>query len=101
MAELPLYPVREIDLGDWILRLDGTVLELFRRGVHDGAIRLHLKHLAVEAKPRGDGLRLTVGQEIGGLVIGQKLDVPPAQRDEVMAFFAESRRRRDSYSNLG
>jgi hypothetical protein len=101
MAELPLYPVREIDLGDWILRLDGTVLELFRRGVDDGAIRLHLKHLAVEAKPRDDGLRLTVGQEIGGLVIGTKLDVPAEQRDEVMAFFAESRRRRDSYSNLG
>ena len=53
MAELPLYPVREIDLGDWILRLDGMVLELFRRGVQDGAIRHHLKHLAVEAKPRG------------------------------------------------
>ena len=101
MAELPAYPVREIDLGDWILRLDGTVLELFRRGVTDGAIRLHLKHLAVESKPRGDGIRLTVGQEIGGLVIGQKIDVPPEHRDEVMAFFAESRRRRDSYSNLG
>jgi hypothetical protein len=101
MAELPLYPVREIDLGDWILRLDGMVLELFRRGVQDGAIRHHLKHLAVEAKPRGDTLRLTVGQEIGGLVIGQKIDVPPEHRDEVMAFFAESRRRRDSYSNLG
>ena len=101
MAELPLYPVREIDLGDWILRLDGMVLELFRRGVQDGAIRHHLKHLAVEAKPRGDGLRLTVGQEIGGLVIGQKIDVPPEHRDAVMAFFAESRRRRDSYSNLG
>ena len=101
MAELPLYPVREIDLGDWILRLDGMVLELFRRGVQDGAIRHHLKHLAVEAKPRGDALRLTVGQEIGGLVIGQKIDVPAEQRDEVIALFAESRRRRDSYSNLG
>ena len=54
----------------------------------------------IHLEPRGDGLRLTVGQEIGGLVIGQKLDVPAAQRDDVMAFFAESRRRRDSYSNL-
>ena len=100
MAELPLYPAREVDLGDCILRLDGTVFELFRQGVSDGSVRFHLKHLAVEAKPKGDGLRLTVGQEIGGLVIGHKLDVPAAQREEVMTFFAESRRRRDAYGLL-
>ena len=100
MPELPLYAAREVDLGDWILRLDGTVFELFRRGVSDGSVRLHLMHLAVEAKPKGDGLRLTVGQEIGGLVIGHKLDVPAGQREEVMAFFAESRRRRDAYALL-
>ena len=33
-------------------------------------------------------------------MIGHKLDVPAEQREEVMAFFAESRRRRDAYSLL-
>ena len=100
MAEIPRYAVLEVDLGDWLLRLDGTVFELFRRGVIDGATRLHLKHMAVEAKPREDGLRLTIGREVSGMVMGHRVDVPSARRDEVMAFFSESRRRRDAYSLL-
>jgi hypothetical protein len=100
MAEIPAYPVLEVDLGEWLLRLDGTVFELFRRGVIDGTTRLHLKHMAVEAKPREDGLRLTIGHEVSGMVMGHKVDVPDAQRDEVIAFFSESRRRRDAYALL-
>ena len=100
MAEIPAYPVLEVDLGEWLLRLDGTVFELFRRGVIDGATRLHLQHMAVEAKPREDGLRLTIGHEVGGMVMGHRVDVPGPRRDEVIAFFSESRRRRDAYALL-
>ena len=100
MAEIPSYAVLEIDLGDWLLRLDGTVLELFHRHAVEGATRIHIKQLAVEAKPRKDGLRLTIGHEVSGMVMGNKLDVPQDRRDEVMAFFAESRRRRDAYALL-
>ena len=100
MAEIPAYPVLEVDLGEWLLRLDGTVFELFRRGVIDGATRLHLKHMAVEAKPRDEGLRLTIGHEVSGMVLGHKVDVPASRRDEVIAFFSESRRRRDAYALL-
>ena len=70
MAEIPLYAVLEVDLDPWLMRLDGTVFELFRRDVADSSSRIHIKHLAVEAKPRDGGLRLTIGQEIGGLVMG-------------------------------
>jgi len=100
VAEIPAYPVLDVDLGAWVLRLDGTVFELFRRGVIDGATRLHLKHMAVEAKPREDGLRLTIGHEVGGMVMGHRVDVPGPRRDEVIAFFSESRRRRDAYALL-
>jgi hypothetical protein len=34
------------------------------------------------------------------MVMGHKVDVPGRQRDEVMAFFSESRRRRDAYALL-
>ena len=98
MPEIPPYQVLELDLGEWMLRLDGTVFELFRRGVIDGATRIHLKQMAVEAKPREDGLRLTIGHEVSGIVMGHKVDVPGSKRDEVMAFFSESRRRRDAYA---
>ena len=99
MPEIPPFPALEVDLGDLLLRLDGTVFELFRRSVADSSTRVHLKHLAVEAKPRGDGLRLTIGQEISGMVMGIRLEVPAARREEVLAFFAESRRRRDAYAS--
>ena len=100
MAEIPLYAVLEVDLDPWLMRLDGTVFELFRRDVPDSSSRIHIRHLAVEAKPRdGGGLRLTIGQEIDGLVMGAKVDVPAQRQAEVMAFFDESRRRRATYGS--
>jgi hypothetical protein len=90
----PLAPI-EVAFGDWILLLDGNVFELFHRRASANT-RLHIDHMAVEAKPRDDGLRLTIGHEVDGMVVGQKVDVPADRRDAVMALFAEARRRRDS-----
>ena len=90
----PLVPI-DVAFDDWILRLDGSVFELFHRRTNPNA-RFHIDHMAVEAKPREDGLRLTIGHEVSGMVTGQKVDVPAEHRDAVMALFAEARRRRDS-----
>ena len=100
MAELPLYPVLEVDLGDWILRLDGTVFELFRRGVDRRRDPPPSQAHGGRGEAARDGLRLTSATRSAGWSIGHKLDVPAAQRDEVMAFFSESRRRRDAYALL-
>lgn len=96
MAALPSLPVHEVVAGEWVLRLDGTVLELFHDRVRD-TTRLHVRHLAVEAVPRGDDLRLTVGFDVGGRVTGDRVDVPGAHRDDVLALFAEARRRREAF----
>ena len=85
----------EVAFDDWVLRLDDTVFELFHRLTTPGT-RVHIRHLAVEAKPRRDGLRLKIGHETSGMVIGQSVDVPPEHHDAVLALFAESRRRRDA-----
>ena len=94
MAELPPLSVHEVLAGDWVLRLDGTVLELFHAGT-EIVRRRHVRFLAVEGKDREGGLALTVGMEVSGQVIGDRVFVPAAQRDDVMALFAEARRRRD------
>lgn len=85
----------EVAFGDWVVRLDGNVIELLHRLTTAGT-RFHISHVAVEAKPRGDALRLKVGHEVSGMIVGQNLDVPADRRDAVLALFAESRRRRDA-----
>lgn len=93
----------DIDLGDWILHLDGPVLDLF----HESGVthRWHVEFVAVQAKPRKDGtLRLTIGIERFGVITeGARIDVPPERVDEVTAFFerARSRRTRPRTDGLG
>jgi hypothetical protein len=85
----------EAAFDDWVIRLDGTVVEVFHRLTHPSA-RYHVDHIAVEAKPRGEGLRLKIGNEVSGIIIGQRVDVPAQARSAVLALFTESRRRRDA-----
>jgi hypothetical protein len=85
----------EAAFDDWVIRLDGTVIEVFHRLV-DPSSRYHIRHVAVEATPRGNGLRMKVGHETSGRIVGHRIDVPAEQRDAVLALFAESRRRRDA-----
>ncbi len=88
--------VAEVQLGDTVLRLDGTVVELLHKsGVNN---RFHVNHVAVEAKPRREGgLSLHVGVEIGGVIQqGMRgIEVPAAQRGEVEALFERARSLRD------
>ena len=86
--------VTEVDLGDWILRLDGRVVE----GMHRAGVshRYHVQHVAVEGKPRGDDLRVRLGVETAGVIVeGAAFTVPAARKEEVMALFAEARALRD------
>ncbi|MCU0268966.1 MAG: hypothetical protein MUF83_09985 [Acidimicrobiales bacterium] len=80
----------EIVLGDFVLRLDGTVVEvLHRTGLFH---RFHVNHVAVEAKPRGDGLRLTIGIEQAGMIMnGDRIDVPGPLVPAVTALFERAK----------
>jgi hypothetical protein len=88
-------PDDEVVLGDFVLRLDGTVVEVLAApGISH---RFHVSHVAVEAKERGDGgLRLHVGIEAGGVVQqGARFDVPAERRAEVEALFERARAARE------
>jgi hypothetical protein len=88
----------EVAFDDWVMRLDDTVFELFHRLVSPSS-RYHISHLAVEAQPRKDGLKLKLGHEASGMIIGHSMNVPAERSDAVMALFAESRRRRDALAS--
>jgi hypothetical protein len=88
----------EVAFDEWVMRLDGTVFELFHRLVSPSS-RYHVSHLAVEAKPRQDGLKIKLGHETSGVIIGQSVNVPAERCDAVLALFAESRRRRDALAS--
>lgn len=84
----------EVVLGDHVLRLDGTVVEILHRtGLFH---RFHVSHVAVEAKPARDGgLKLRVGVDVSGTIVnGDRLEVPPAQVPAVTALFDEAKARR-------
>lgn len=86
--------VIEVVLGEYVLRLDHTVVEvLHRTGISH---RFHVNHVAVDAKPRKDGaLRVHIGIEESGIVVmGAKVEVPPAQVPAVMALFEQAKARR-------
>lgn len=86
--------VIEVVLGDYVLRLDGTVVEvLHRTGLFH---RFHVSHVAVEAKPdRGGGLKLRIGVDVDGTIVqGDRLEVPPDQVGAVTALFDEAKARR-------
>lgn len=88
---------REIEFGgNQILVLDGRVVEYFKQDqpAVDGGWRWHVKHLAVEGKPRKDGgLKLKIGRDRDGFVWAQgAAEVPPEDVDAVMAFFEAAKR---------
>jgi hypothetical protein len=86
--------VIEVVLGEFVLRLDGTVVEvLHRTGLFH---RFHVDHVAVDAKPRKDGsLRVHVGvDQSGAVIMGAKVDVPEARIPEVLALFEQAKARR-------
>lgn len=91
---------RELEFGgDQILVLNGRVVEYFRQDLPatEGGWRWHVKHLAVDAKPRKDGgLKLKIGRDRDGDVWAQGMaEVPPEDVDAVMAFFEAAKRERE------
>lgn len=91
---------RELEFGDGqILVLSGRVVEYFRQDMPavEGGWRWHVKHLAVETKPRRDGgLKLKLGRERdGGVWAGASAEVSPEEADAVMAFFETAKKERD------
>lgn len=89
--------VIEVVLGDHVLRLDGTVVEvLHRTGLFH---RFHVSHVAVDAKPARDGgLKLRIGVDPGNGVIvqGTTVEVAAERVAEVTALFDEAKARRGS-----
>ena len=86
--------VLEVVLGEFVVRLDGTVVEvLHRTGLSQ---RFHVTHVAVEAKPAKDGgLKLNVGVDVGGVVLnGSRIAVPADRVADVTALFDVARERR-------
>jgi predicted transport protein len=85
----------EVILRDWVLRLDGNVVEVMHKtGIGH---RYHVNHVAVEAKPGEDGsLSLRVGIDVDGTIVeGAKIDVPAESRSSVEDLFGEARSRRE------
>lgn len=79
--------VIEVVLGEFVVRLDGTVVEvLHQTGLSQ---RFHVTHVAVEAKPTRDGgLKLVIGVDVGGTVLnGSRVAVPPDRVADVIALF--------------
>jgi hypothetical protein len=83
----------EVIWGDWVLRLDGNVVEILHRsGV---GFRYHVNHVGVEAKPDKTGMKLRVGIEADGRIVeGTTVDVPFSHHYQVETLFAEARKRR-------
>lgn len=84
----------EVILPEWVLRLDGNVVELLHRtGL---AYRYHVSHVAVEAERREQEMRLRVGVEVDGTIVGgARLEVPPGRQASVEALFERARMRRE------
>ena len=84
----------EVIWGEWVLRLDGNVVEILHQSGH--GFRYHVNHVAVEGKPNQDGLRLRVGIDVRGTIVeGTTLEVPTQHQAQVEALFAEARKRRE------
>ena len=86
--------VEELILGEWVIRLDGNIVELLHKtGL---SYRYHVMHVAVEGKPKEDGLSLRVGIDGGGAIIeGGTVPVPAERQAEVEALLAEALKRRE------
>jgi hypothetical protein len=84
----------EVIWGDWVLRLDGNVVEMLHRsGV---GYRFHVNHVAVEAKPTDQGMSLRVGIDVRGTIVeGTTMEVPLQIQPRVESLFAEARKRRE------
>ncbi len=50
-----MVEVIEVVLGEFVLRLDGTVVEVLHRT--GSSSRFHVEHVAIEARPKGRDTR--------------------------------------------
>lgn len=85
---------REVVVDDSVLMLRGNVVETFHSsGTHHA---FHVRHVAVEAKPRKDGdVDVRIGIDVRGTIVdGARMRVPGSRFDEVRALFDEAKRRR-------
>ena len=84
----------EVIWGDWVLRLDGNVVEMLHRS--GLGYRYHVNHVAVEAKPADHGMTVRVGIDVGGTIVeGTTMEVPLQVQSQVEGLFAEARKRRE------
>jgi hypothetical protein len=87
--------VIEVVLGEFVLRLAGTVVEVLHRA--GSSSRFHVDHVAIDAKPKGSSLRVHIGVRQSGIVVGGvKVDVPDVQVPAVMALFDQAKARRSA-----
>lgn len=86
-----------------VLVLDHRVVEIFdaTHKTVSGSPRWHVDHIGVEAKPRKNGLRITIGarlpdQSMSYIGAQAVLDVPEDKVSDVLAFFDQAKAARAS-----
>ncbi len=86
----------EVNLGPYVIMLDGNVVELMHKSGID--LRIHVNHIAVKAEPIPDdgGMEMHVGVEVGGKIQqGVRFKVPPDRQGEVIALFEKAQELRE------
>lgn len=88
-------PMYELHLDDeQVLILNGRVVEMLRADRPIDSNRFHVRHIAVEMKPKRDGgFKLKMGLRRGGEVWNLcEADVPPEKADDVHRFFEQAKK---------
>lgn len=86
--------VDEVIVGDYVLRLDGTVFEILHTS--GSGHRIHVNHVKAEGTEKGRDLKLNIGIEAvkGVITNGAKLRVPEAQVSSVLALLERAKQAR-------
>jgi hypothetical protein len=86
----------EVNLGSYVIMLDGKVVEIMHKSGID--LRIHVNHIAVKAEPmeEGAGMDMHVGVEQGGKIQqGVRFKVPADRQAEVIALFEKAQELRE------
>ncbi len=79
--------IEEFEDGDWIVVLDGPILEAFYKGITP-TNRRHVKHatIAFASSRKGDITHMIISRKGGGE--GDRIEVTPADKGRVNALIA-------------
>ena len=76
--------IEEFEEGDWIVILDGPILEIFYKGVTPSS-RRHVKHATISFTSNRKGVITHMLVSRRGQGEGERIEVTPADKDRVNA----------------